>query len=80
MLCESWAIIWFSTYYLAVDMCLGYCSMIDFFLSLIQLSKFLTQLQRPGTEFANTSVHSDQYKLSCALRYAVKVADRSKTN
>ena len=54
--------------------------MIDFFLSLIQLSKLLTQLQRPGTEFANTSVHSDQYKLSCALRYAVKVADRSKTN
>ena len=51
-----------------------------FFLSLIQLSKFLTQLERPGTEFANTSVHSDQYKLSRALRYAVKVADRSKTN
>lgn len=51
-----------------------------FFLSLIQLSKFFTQLERPGTEFANTSVHSDQYKLSCALRYAVKAADRSKTN
>ena len=31
MLCESWAIIWYSAYYLGVDMCLGYCSMVDFF-------------------------------------------------
>ena len=31
MLCESWAIIWFSTYYLGVDMCLRYSSTVDFF-------------------------------------------------